>query len=278
MAFRDTQQRAARATGRSRGAAHVQSVQRAASLLRAVASAAGPASTATALAEAPWASTARPPGGSCRRSSASGWSPTTRRPAGTPGLRPHRPRGPGRRRLAGGVASRAVLQRIAAETGETAALAVLRGPRPDLRRRGDPGLGRGWPAGTAAEAVMHATSTGKALLAFSDPGDVPRPAGGCRAAAGCRGFTSATITTLRRARRRARAHPGARVLGVPGRVHGVGLGRLRPRARRHRASRGDPEPVGAARAGHRGPVRRARGSIVVSGAEQISARRGRPRV
>ena len=51
MALRHTQQRAASATGRSREAAHVQSVQRAASLLRAVASAAGPASTATALAD-----------------------------------------------------------------------------------------------------------------------------------------------------------------------------------------------------------------------------------
>ena len=274
MAFRDTQQRAARATGRSRGAAHVQSVQRAASLLRAVASAAGPASTATALADTV---------GLNRTTTWRILSTLERerlvthdKETGWYSL------GFGLIDLAGRAggdslvgSSRAVLQRIASETGETAALAVLRDGVLTYVAEETPGsVGlAGWHG---TEAVMHATATGKALLAFSDPDDVRGLLGLPRGGRLPR-LTSSTITTLAELddeleRTRARGFSKCRgecmesAWGVSAPVlDGTG----RPVA--ILSLWGPPERVTEDRFA-------ALGSIVVSGAEQISARRGRPRV
>ncbi len=154
---------------RAAGASHVQSVARAAALLRAVASATGPDATAGALAEQV---------GLNRTTTWRILSTLERerlvsldRRTGSYSL------GFGLIDLAGDVggalsrSARTVLHRVAAATGETAALAVLRDGA--LTYVSEVTAGRVVSAGWAGREVsMHATSTGKVLLAFSDPDDV----------------------------------------------------------------------------------------------------------
>ena len=192
MPSRHTQHASPSATTRPRETTQVQSVERAAALLRAVAEASGPASTATALAQAV------------------GLNRTTTwrilatleqqrlvsidRHTGWYSL------GFGLIDLAGKAggssmarSAHAVLERIAGQTGETAALAVLRdgaltyvaealaGAIVSVTLRGRP-------------VSLHATSTGKALLAFCEPEEVREllrlPRGGR-----LQRFTPTTITS-----------------------------------------------------------------------------------
>jgi DNA-binding IclR family transcriptional regulator len=166
---RDTQHAPQGATARLRESTHVQSVERAAALLRAVAAATGPDATATALA------------GVVGLNRTTTWRILATlererlvshdRDTGSYSL------GIGLIDLAGQAggtlarSARAVLQRVAARSGETAALAVL--------RDGVLTYVTQVTAGSVVSAElkdlqvsMHGTSTGKALLAFSDPGDV----------------------------------------------------------------------------------------------------------
>jgi DNA-binding IclR family transcriptional regulator len=90
--------------------------------------------------------------------------------------------------------ARVVLQQVAARTGETAALAVLRGAELTYVAHATPRavVSAGWQG---LPVPMHATSTGKALLAFSAPDDVrillELPRGGRLPR-----FTSTTITSF----------------------------------------------------------------------------------
>jgi DNA-binding IclR family transcriptional regulator len=191
MQSRDTQQTAPRATQPSREQPPVQSVERAATLLRAVAAASGPSSTATALAQ------------TVGLNRTTTWRLLTTleqqrlvsldRRTGWYSL------GFGLIDLAGQAvgtsmarSAQRVLERVAARTGETAALAV----------HTDTGLVYVAEAsGGAIVSVtwqdqpvpLHATSTGKALLAFSPPDEVrdllALPRGGR-----LRRFNTATIT------------------------------------------------------------------------------------
>jgi DNA-binding IclR family transcriptional regulator len=189
---RDTQQVVPDATTVRAGATRIQSVERAAALLRAVAAASGPAATATALAETV------------------GLNRTTTwrilatldqqrlvsldRETGWYSL------GFGLIDLAGQAvgtsmarSARELLQRIAVRTGETAALAVMRDGALTYVAEAVAGAivsvtwqGRSVP--------MHATSTGKVLLAFSGPDEVRHLLGLPRGGRLQR-FTSATITS-----------------------------------------------------------------------------------
>jgi DNA-binding IclR family transcriptional regulator len=192
MSTRHRQRVVPDATDARSGPIRVQSVERAAALLRAVAAASGPAATATALAETV----------GLNRTTAWRILATLEeqqlvsldRETGWYSL------GFGLIDLAGQAAgtsmarsARSLLQRIAARTGETAALAVMR----------DGALT--YVAEAVADAIvsvtwqgrsvpMHATSTGKVLLAFSGPDEVRHllslPRGGR-----LQRFTSATITS-----------------------------------------------------------------------------------
>jgi DNA-binding IclR family transcriptional regulator len=173
-------------------ATHVQSVGRAAALLRAVAAASGSDATAVALAE------------QVGLNRTTTWRILTTlererlviqdRRTGTWSL------GFGLIELAGDVgaalarSSRAVLRRVASATGETAALAV---PRDGVisyvaEVTASAVVTAGW---VGREVPMHATSTGKVLLAFSDPADVRRLLGLPRGRRLPR-HTSRTITSL----------------------------------------------------------------------------------
>ncbi|MDX6372458.1 MAG: hypothetical protein QOD98_1446 [Nocardioidaceae bacterium] len=192
MASRHTQHVVPRATEASRESKGVQSVERAAALLRAVAVASGPSATATALAQAV----------GLNRTTTWRILATLERQRLV-----HLDRDTGWYSLGfglidlagqagGGSMARAaytVLERIAGRTGETAALAVMR----------DGALT--YVAEAAAGAIvsvtwqgrpvsLHATSTGKVLLAFSGPDEVREllnlPRGGR-----LQRFTSTTITS-----------------------------------------------------------------------------------
>jgi DNA-binding IclR family transcriptional regulator len=155
----------------SSGSTRVQSVERAAALLRAVSAATGHGGSATALAEA------------------TGLNRTTTwrilstleqqrfvtydQETGTYSL------GFGVIDLAGqagGAAlvssSRLVLQHLASESGETAALATVRGGVLTYVAEATAGsvVTAGWQG---REVAVHATSTGKVLLAYSHPADIP---------------------------------------------------------------------------------------------------------
>lgn len=154
----------------SGGPSRVQSVERAALLLRAVAAARFPANSATALAEV------------CGLNRTTTWRILNTleeqalvcldRPTGGFSI------GPGILDLAGHSESaeltrraRPVLERIALESGETAALALLRGTALVYVDEVAP------PAVVAAawqgrRVPIHATSTGKALLASSESGEL----------------------------------------------------------------------------------------------------------
>ena len=167
----ETDTRMRRTTESAGPTTRVQSVERAAALLRAVAAATGPAGSATALAEA------------------SGLNRTTTwrilstleqqrfvtydQETGTYSL------GFGLIDLAGqagGAAlvasARLVLQHLAAEAGETAALATVRGGVLTYVAEATAGavVAAGWQG---REVAVHATSTGKVLLAYSHPADIP---------------------------------------------------------------------------------------------------------
>lgn len=192
MKSRDTQQVSSRATQSSREQSAVQSVERAAALLRAVAAASGPQSTASALAQTvglnrttTWRllSTLEQQGlvSLDRRT---GWYSL----------------GFGLIDLIGqaGTASmvraaQSVLARIADRSGETCALALLRdnGLTYVAEATGGSILSVSWQG---LPVPLHATSTGKALLAFSTPEEVrdllALPRGGR-----LRRYNSATITS-----------------------------------------------------------------------------------
>lgn len=174
-------------------ATRIQSVERAAAILRAVAAATGPEGTATAIAETvglnrttTWRILATlEQERMVRLDRDTGWYAL----------------GFGLVDLAGQAvgasltqSARPVLRRIAVETGETAALAVVRDEGLTYVAEATAGavVSAGWQG---RQVSLHATSTGKALLAFSDPGDLRAllgvPSGGRLAR-----FTPTTITGL----------------------------------------------------------------------------------
>jgi DNA-binding IclR family transcriptional regulator len=182
-----------RTSARPPGSTRVQSVERAAAVLRAVAAATGPAGSATGLAEAV---------GLNRTTT---WRILTTleherlvtydKDTGTYAL------GFGLIDLAGqadGVAlvrsARGVLQQLAARAQETAALAVVRGGVLTYVAEATPGavVAAGWQG---REVAVHATSTGKVLLAYSHPADLRSllrlPRGGRLPR-----YTPSTITSL----------------------------------------------------------------------------------
>jgi DNA-binding IclR family transcriptional regulator len=155
---------------RQPGSTRVQSVERAAALLRAVAAATGPAGSASALAEAV---------GLNRTTT---WRILTTleqerlvthdKATGTYSL------GFGLIDLAGQAdgdamvrAARVVLQRLAGQARETAALAVVRGGVLTYvaEATADTVVAAGWQG---RQVAVHATSTGKVLLAFSHPAEL----------------------------------------------------------------------------------------------------------
>ncbi len=185
---------ASHALGVTSASTHVQSVARAAALLRAVASASGPDASAAALAEQVGLNRT-----------------TTWRILST--LERERLVSLDRRTgwyslgfdlidLAGDVggalarSASAVLRRVAVATGETAALALLRHGALAYVTEVTAGavVTAAW---VGREVSMHATSTGKVLLAFSDPDDVRAllalPHGGRLPR-----FTPSTITSFAR--------------------------------------------------------------------------------
>jgi DNA-binding IclR family transcriptional regulator len=180
------------ATGSPRDSGHVQSVERAAALLRAVAASSGPSTTASALAEAVGLNRT-----------------TTWRLLST--LEQQRLVSLDRRTgwytlgfglidlagRAGGAslaqAARGVLERIAGQTGETAALAVLSDGVLTYVAEAQAGAivsvtVQGRPVS------LHATSTGKALLAFSEA-DVVRELLQLARGGRLQRFTASTITS-----------------------------------------------------------------------------------
>jgi DNA-binding IclR family transcriptional regulator len=192
VSMRDTQQAVQRATDQSQESKYVQSVERAAVLLRAVAAARGPQSSTTSLAQAVGLNRT-----------------TTWRILAT--LEQQRLVSLDRRTgwytlgfglidlagQAGGAslarAARPVLERIAGRTGETAALAVMRDGT--LTYVAEALAGAIVAVTVQGRPVsLHATSTGKALLAFSGPEEVREllqlPRGGR-----LQRFTSTTITS-----------------------------------------------------------------------------------
>jgi DNA-binding IclR family transcriptional regulator len=178
---------------RSERATRVQSVERAAALLRAVAAATGAAGSATALAE------------TVGLNRTTTWRILTTleqerlvthdRETGTYSL------GFGLIDLAGQAegdalvrSARAVLQRLAGQARETAALAVVRGGVLTYVTEATPDsvVAAGWQG---REVAMHATSTGKVLLAYSHPAELRAllrlPRGGRLPR-----YTPSTITSL----------------------------------------------------------------------------------
>ncbi len=189
----ETDTRMRRTADGTAGSTRVQSVERAAVLLRAVAAASGPEASATALAEAV------------------GLNRTTTwrilstlenqrlvmhdKETGSYSL------GFGLIDLAGQAgsaalvaAARLVLQHLAAEARETAALAMVRGGVLTYVAEASAGavVAAGWQG---REVAVHATSTGKVLLAFSHPADIPLLLGVARGRRLPR-YTPSTITSM----------------------------------------------------------------------------------
>jgi DNA-binding IclR family transcriptional regulator len=192
VSSRDTQRVSSDATDRAKESTHVQSVERAAALLRAVAASTGPDATASALAGVVGlnrTTTWRILGTLERERLVS-----LDRETGWYSL------GLGLIDLAGQAggalarSARGVLHRLAVRTGETAALALLRDGV--LTYVAQATAGAVVSAGLQDLKVsMHATSTGKALLAFSDPGEL-RPLLGLPRGGRLPRYTSSTITSL----------------------------------------------------------------------------------
>lgn len=164
----EAQPAAAKAPRAARGTA-IQSVERAAALLRAVAAATGPDATAPALAAAvglnrttTWrllTTLEQERLVSCDR--ATGWWALGFGLLDLAG------------QAAGGLAqaARPVLSQVAVRTGETSALAVLRGGELTYVAEASAGavVAAAWQG---RQVPVHATSTGKVLLAWSDPADL----------------------------------------------------------------------------------------------------------
>lgn len=192
MPTRHTQQLPSHATAAGKEPTHVQSVERAVALLHAVAAATGPEATAAALAEAvglnrttTWrilATLERERLVSHDRET--GWYSLGFDLIGLAG------------QAGGGLArsARVVLHRVAERTGETAALAMLRNDVLAYVAEATAGavVSAGWQG---RQIPMHATSTGKALLAYSEPADLRTLLGLPRGGRLPR-FTSSTITSL----------------------------------------------------------------------------------
>lgn len=156
--------------GKAPRSTRVQSVDRAVALLRAVAAASGPNATVTALAE------------TCELNRATAWRLLMT-------LEAHglvvADRKTGRYRIGFGIvelvgsagvdalvqSAHPVLERLCLQTGETAALAVVRGRELTYVDEVAPVaiVSATWRGRTVP---LHATSTGKALLAFSEPSEV----------------------------------------------------------------------------------------------------------
>jgi DNA-binding IclR family transcriptional regulator len=171
----------------------VQSVDRAVALLRAVAAASGPSATVTALAEA------------CGLNRATAWRILMT-------LEAHglvvADRETGRYRIGLGIVELAgsagvdalvrsahpTLERLCLQTGETAALAVVRSRALTYVDEVAPVaiVSATWRGRTVP---LHATSTGKALLAFTEPTEVARMTG-----PKLRRYTDTTITSRARLR------------------------------------------------------------------------------
>ena len=161
---------------------------------------------------------------------------------------------------AGGAAlarsSHLVLRRLADQVQETAALAVLRDGA--LTYVDEASAGGVVTAGVQGRPIsMHGTSTGKALLAWSTPEDVQvlldRPQGDRLPR-----HTSSTITSVEAleqelVRTRERGYAVCR-----GEFETLRLGGLRPGARRQRARGRHRQRLGARRTTHPRPVRRRR--------------------
>ena len=180
--------------GDRRGGTRVQSVERAAALLRAVSVASGPAASATALAEAVGLN--RTTTWRILRTLEEQRLVTLDRATGTYSLGfsllDLAGQAGGGLNLAG--SARVVLQRLAARSGETAALAVLRDGALTYVAEASAGavVAAGWQG---REVPLHATSTGKVLLAFSEPADQRLLLGLGRGARLPR-YTATTITAL----------------------------------------------------------------------------------
>ncbi len=245
------------AAGPARGS-RVQSVDRAMMLLRAVADAKDADTSAAMLAE------------SCGLNRATAWRILQHpRDARRRHLRPldgslggrhgaGRDR-PDRRHRRGLQAAHAVLERLSLQTGETASLAV-----PD-------GVGLTYVDEVAPSAIvsatwrgrtvpLHATSTGKALLAFGDPDVVRR-----LTATALRRYTDTTVTDPAALLDELAEVALARLGRLPRRVRLGGLGRLVPGPRRPQPSGRRPQRLGPRdprrrlalrRAGHPLPRRR----------------------
>ena len=171
--------------------ARVQSVDRAVALLRAVAAASGPSATVTALAE------------TCGLNRATAWRILMTLEAQGMVVCDHQTGryaiGFGLAELAGSVgvdalvqAAHPVLERLCQQTGETASIAVVRDRALTYVDEVAPTsiVSAGW---RGRAVPLHATSTGKALLAFSDPAAVARMTG-----PRLERYTTTTITSRRR--------------------------------------------------------------------------------
>ena len=172
VSTRDRQHASSRASAGKPTSGRVQSVERAAAILRAVAAAAGPSASAPAIAETvglnrttTWrilATLEQQRLVSLDRET--GWYSLGFGLLDLAGQA-------GRESLAR--SARAVLQRIASATGETAALAVVRDGALTYVAEATAGavVSAGWQG---RHVPLHATSTGKALLAYTDPTDLRR--------------------------------------------------------------------------------------------------------
>lgn len=192
MPSRDTQRRSIDATDSSREPTYVRSVERAAALLRAVAAATGPAATASALAATVGlnrTTTWRLLSTLERQRLVSHDRETGRYALGF-GLVDLAGQAGGAS-LAG--ASRSVLQRLTGQTGETAAMAVMRDGA--LTYVAEDVAGTIVSVTFLGQTVpLHATSTGKALLAFSEA-DVVRELLSVPRGGRLQRFTPTTITS-----------------------------------------------------------------------------------
>ena len=182
-----------RRSRRTAPSARVQSVDRAVALLRAVAAASGPSATVTALA------------GTCGLNRATAWRILTTLEAQGMVVGDRQTGryciGFGLLGLAGSAgvdglvrSAHPALEQLCLQTGETAALAVVRDEALVYVDEVAPTavIAATWHG----QAVpWHATSTGKALLAFSDAATVERVTGGR-----LERYTSSTTTSLRRLR------------------------------------------------------------------------------
>ena len=254
--------------GRHPGSTRVQSVERAAALLRAVSAATGPASSATALAE------------TVGLNRTTTWRILTTlehqrlvaldKETGTYSL------GFGLIDLAGQAdgdalvrSARVVLQRLAAQARETAALAIVRGGVLTYvaEATADTMVAAGWQG---REVAVHATSTGKVLLAYSHPAELRvllrRPA-----VADCLG------TPRRRSLRSPRSRRSSRSSATAGTPCAGASSRAQPGGSRHRCSISPAIRSRSSACGDRANASarnasRLSGAMAIAGAAEIAGR------